>query len=59
MKPKLLEPKQIKFNFTCEICCNEAYQLFVIENFLYCKECADAYRIRERFLREEKEWETI
>lgn len=52
--PKSSTPK---LELVCELCGCEAIELEVVKKFfLYCKECAEAEKRRERFKREEEEW---
>lgn len=50
--------KSFKLELVCEECGFETAQLEIHKHMVYCKECAEAKRRRERFLREEKEWES-
>lgn len=45
-----------KLRLICEVCGFESEQLEIRKRFLYCKECAEAKDRRDRFLREEEEW---
>jgi hypothetical protein len=45
-----------KLVLVCEECGCETTQLEIRKHLMYCKECAEAKKRRERFLREEKEW---
>lgn len=47
---------KIKFQLNCEVCGTPAFELKIIRHFLYCKECAEAKERRDRFKREESEW---
>lgn len=46
-----------KLQLLCEACGYQAEELEVVKKFfLYCKECTEADKRRERFKREEIEW---
>lgn len=46
-----------KFKLYCEECTAEAYELEIQKNkMLVCKDCAEAKERRDRFKREEAEW---
>lgn len=45
-----------KLVLICEVCGYETEQLFIKKRLLYCKDCAEAKERRDRFKREEAEW---
>lgn len=50
-------PAQVKLKLVCECCGFETPQLEIIKKHLmYCNECSQAEKRRERFRQEEKEW---
>ena len=50
-------PAQVKLKLICECCGYESPQLEIVNKYLmYCNECMIAENRRERFRREEKEW---
>lgn len=62
---KLLQPKpwkQVKSDkpkFVCESCGFGTNHLISYKGFLFCKECEEAEKRRDRFLREEEEWNKV
>lgn len=52
-----MQKSKPKFEFVCESCGYEAHELEIQKNkLMWCKECAEAEKRRERFRREEEEW---
>jgi hypothetical protein len=49
--------KPKKPEFFCEECGFQSDQLYTVKkHFLFCKDCAEAHKRRERFKKEEDEW---
>lgn len=46
-----------KLELVCEECGFQTEQLEVRKHIMYCNECADAQRRRERLKKADKEWE--
>lgn len=48
------------FQLYCEQCGYEAHELHIVKRHLmYCKDCTDAQKRRDRFKREEKDWDRV
>lgn len=52
----LAEADKNATSLVCEECGTEAPKLYSCDVFLYCVNCAEAHLRRERFKREEDEW---
>lgn len=51
--------KGFHLELVCEACGEPSEKLMVTKRFLYCYPCNEAKKRRDRFLAEEKEWESL